>query len=65
MAEDAAPGLVEDHVAQPPVLRDEPALLPERRTRRGRHTADDDVPHLALGVAAHYVDDVARAHGSQ
>ena len=65
VAEDPAPRLVEDHVAEPPVLRDEAALLPEGRAGRRRYPADDDVPHLALGVAAHDVDDVARAHRSR
>ena len=65
VTEDAAPRLVEDHVAEPPVLGDEAALLPEGRAGGRRDPADDDVPHLALGVAAHYVDDVARAHRSR
>ena len=64
VAEDSAARLVQHEVAQLPVVRDEPRLLPQRLARRRCDPADDDIADLAFGVGADDVDDAAGTHSA-
>ncbi len=63
VAKHPAPGLVEDEVTQGSVSFDEAPLRPQGLPRGRRHPADDDIPHLPLGVAGHHVERFTAAQG--
>ena len=54
--QDAAARLVQDEVAQGLVRSDEARLRPERLAGRRCDAADDDIAHLALGMAGDDLD---------
>ena len=60
---DPAARLIEEEIAQRPILGDETRLLPQGCARRRWNSADDHVADFALGVASDDMDDFGSAHG--
>ncbi len=62
MPEHPAARFVQHEISQGLILSDPFALLPDRVAGGRRHAADDDIAHLALGMAGNDVNDLGAAH---
>ena len=63
MFEHATTRLVEQERPQSPVARDKARLFPQRVTGRRQYTADNHIPHFALGVTLDKFDGGFATHG--